>query len=112
MYKLRETFVGTTMKRLVIATLMICGLVSSANAYDAFCTLKNGKEFNIHVSNKVMVVDQKWKVFFKGKTWTGWYEYENKGYKYVAGTFKKGKFPIEVTNKYDDKTYSGTCYLK
>ena len=99
------------MSKVLLGLLTVVGLTSTVFAYDADCSLGNGKHFNIVVQNKVMVVDHKWKVFYKGKSWTGWYEYENKGYKYVVGTFDGGQFPIEVTNKYQDETSSGTCYF-
>ena len=84
---------------------------TSLLAYDANCKLDNGKQFNIVVKKKVMVVDYKYKVFYKGKSQTGWYEYENRSYKYVVGEFNNGKFPIEVTNKYSESTSAGTCYF-
>ena len=99
------------MKKSLIGLLAVIVLTSSLSAYDADCSLDNGKRFNIVVKNKVMVVDHKWKVFYKGKSWLGWYEYENKGYEYVVGKFNSGQFPIEVSNKYGDE-YEGTCYFE
>ena len=100
------------MKKTLLVMIAAISLTSTAYAYDADCKLENGKQFSISVNSKVMVVDNKWKVFYKGKSLTGWYKYENKGYKYDAGKFDDGQFPIEVTNKYEDEMNSGTCFLK
>lgn len=96
-------------------TLFVIALlfVNSAYAYEANCQLDNGKELSISVENKVMVVDHKWKVFFKKKSkWGNSFLYENKGYKYTVGEFDSGSFPIAVTNKYQDEKVSGICILK
>lgn len=100
------------MKNILKMLLLINALVINAYAYNATCTLNNGKSFIINVDKGIMTVDNRWKVFYKEKTWSGWYVYENKGYKYIVGTFNDGKFPLEVTNKYEDELSTGKCYIK
>jgi len=96
-------------------TLLAIALLSasSAYAYEANCKLDNGKELSISVVNKVMIVDHKWKVFFKNKVrWNNSFLYENKGYKYSVGEFDSSSFPIAVTNKYKSSTITGNCHFK
>ncbi len=100
------------MKNIFKSIFIISILVIDTYAYNATCKLHNGKNFIINVHKRVMTVDSRWKVFYKEKTWTGWYVYENKGYKYTVGAFNDGKFPIEVTNKYEDELSTGMCFLK
>jgi hypothetical protein len=95
---------------LTIGSILSCTIMNTF-AYDAYCELDNNIEIDISVYNKVMTIDNKYKAHYDGKTFTGWYIYENKRYKYIVGKFKYGKFPIEVTNKYQNVIIDGTCYF-
>lgn len=80
--------------------------------YSSSCELKDGNSIIISVSNKLMIVDKKWKAFYTNKSQDGLYLFENKGYSYKVGNYFSREFPITVTNKYQDETVSGTCHLK
>ena len=97
----------------VLKSIFVIGIfITNAYAYNASCKLTNGKSFVISVHKGIMTVNYKWKASYKKKTWSGWYVYDNQGYKYTLGIFNNGKFPIEVTNKYENEVSIGTCILK
>lgn len=80
-------------------------------AYQANCSTNDGRNFNISVENKVLTVDNKYRHYYQGKTWTGWYKYANSKYIYKTGSFNDGEFPIEVVNS-RGQTSSGQCYFR
>lgn len=102
------------MKILITTFCLIISLVTTSYAYNADCILDNGKSFSIHVSDKVMTVSNRWKVYYSGKTLTGEYKYKNRGYTYVAGKFNDGYFTIKISNKYKAREYDGPgiCTLR
>lgn len=98
------------MKNIVVG---IVSLLISAPilAYQASCNTENGRSFDVIVKNKVLYVDGKYKHYFQGKTWTGWYEYSNSKYTYFTGPFEGGGFEISVEN-YRNESYDGYCKFK
>jgi len=80
----------------------------SLNAFQADCTLESGKHFHMELTNKVMEVDWKYKVFYQAN-YNTWDYFENKGYVYAINKYNKDVFFVKVKNKKIEKIVKGTC---
>lgn len=87
------------MKYLFVVMAMFL-MATKVYAYEASCHTDDGKNFSILVKEKVLTVNHKYRHYYQGKTFFGWYEYSNSKYTYYTGAFSDGGFPIKVRNKW------------
>lgn len=92
-------------KKLVLFILFLNSFLYS---FQADCTLEDSSHFHFSLESNIMIVDWKYKVFYKGN-FSKWEHFENEGYIYKIKEPYKDGFSIKVKNKKYTSFKNGTC---